>query len=330
MPKSPPRFVGFTSPEAILRSQLRTSYLAQQHQVGYWIQATDEDHEESKDYPTSSRDEGDTAAPGPEDAKIKSAMDAYLEAVGVSLLPPTAHLEALLDIYFASIQPILPILDQSIILKQYRSGKLSRTLLQTISIIISKHDDARQHLYLADSPTLLAPRIFARRLFTSVTAALALNQERDRIVGMQILAIVSLYSEGPSGAEQASINLAQAVHQAHTFGLHLIQDINKPSDRILARLFWCLWCLDKINALMNGRPLNMHDRDNAPKFVMSDDDSRTPFRVLFELSKILDRVASYYRPIMDPATTGWEDDFPGFEDVLGDYGDQFDLPTIGE
>jgi hypothetical protein len=80
---------------------------------------------------------------------------------------------------------------------------------------------------------------------------------------------------------------------------------------------------------MNGRPLIMHDRDNAMNHAISDDDDKTPFKVLFELSKIVDGITQYYRPIMDPATTGWEDDFPGFEDVLGAYGDQFDSPTIG-
>jgi hypothetical protein len=120
-------------------------------------------------------------------------------------------LGTLLDIYFTSIQPILPILDQSIFEKQYTAGKASHTLLQTICIVVSKHDQAREHLYLAGSDSLLQPRAFAQRLFRSVTTSLSLNQERDRIVVMQILAIVSLYSEGPSGAEQASITHSDCI-----------------------------------------------------------------------------------------------------------------------
>ena len=99
----------------------------------------------------------------------------------------------------------------------------------------------------------------------------------------------------------------------------------------LPNLFWCLWTLDKMHACLGGRPVLLADRDigierpdvNAKK-------SRSGFGVWFSISDLLSTVISLYRPSADDSTTGWEDGFPTFEELVGDHTlGELDFTTLG-
>jgi hypothetical protein len=205
--------------------------------------------------------------------------------------------------------------------------------MQAICIVASKHGHAAPHLMLGDDPRLLSPREFSQRLYNAVIAGLEAKLEKNRIVLIQVLALISLHSEGPDGAEQASMHLAQAIHHAHTFGLqfgHQWKNQRSDSGENLEDLFWCLWSLDKINACMNGRPLIMHDRDSSLTKLPTDPEKRSsPFGVWLQISEMLDKVIDYYRPGRSTEETGWEgDDFLGFEEMVGDGEDRLPPPIM--
>jgi hypothetical protein len=81
---------------------------------------------------------------------------------------------------------------------------------------------------------------------------------------------------------------------------------------------------------MLARPLLMHDRDNHLESPLSNPDLKhTPFGIWLQISTLLDRVTDFYRPNVDPATTGWEEGFPGFEGVIGDSGETLDPSILG-
>lgn len=266
------------------------------------------------------------------EAKVQKALEAYLEAVGVDIVPPREQQKALLQIYFDYVHPLLPIVDKNLFEGWYAKGTEPRMLLQAMCIVASKHATAANHLLLGDDPRPMGPRDFSKRLYHSVIAGIEAKLEKNRVILIQVLALISLHREGPDGAEQASMHLAQAIHHAHTFGLqfdHAWKDQKSDSQENLEDLFWCLWSLDKINACMNGRPLLMHDRDNSLTKLPTDPEKRSsPFGVWLQISEMLDKVIDYYRPGRSAEETGWESDFLGFEEMVGDGEEKLDGPIM--
>jgi hypothetical protein len=250
-------------------------------------------------------------------------------------LPSRRNQDALLDIYFAYVHPLLPLVDKDLFYEQYDHGREPRILMQAICIVASKHATAAKHLYLGNDNQPMNPREFSQRLYNAVIVGIEAKLEKNRVVLIQVLALISLHCEGPDGAEQASMHLAQAIHHAHTFGLqfgHQWKNQSSDSQGNLEDVFWCLWSLDKINACMNGRPLLMHDRDNSLRQLPSDPEKRSsPFGIWLQISEMLDKVIDYYRPGRAAEETGWEgDDFLGFEEMVGDGEDKLDGPIMSK
>jgi len=352
-PQSPPEdsqastpttnFLGYLNPEAVLREQVHSVHGERGRPpvspivptVGHWVQGQDDGRGGAMGIQSGNPPSrlNETSPQTSHEAAVQKALQAYLDAVGVSILPPREHQDALLDIYYTYVQPLLPIVDRNLFSARYSQGTEPRMLMQAICIIASKHGHAAPHLTLGEDPRVLSPREFSQRLYNAIIAGLEAKLEKNRVVLIQVLALISLHCEGPDGAEQASMHLAQAIHHAHTFGLQFDhQWKNQRSDTVenLEDLFWCLWSLDKINACVNGRPLIMHDRDNTLTKLPTDPEKRSsPFGVWLQISEMLDKVIDYYRPGRSADETGWEgDDFLGFEEMVGDGEDMLSPPIM--
>ncbi|KAF2645130.1 hypothetical protein P280DRAFT_496214 [Massarina eburnea CBS 473.64] len=337
--ETPPNFLGYLNPEAVLREHVHSERGGPSTRspvvpsIGQWIEG-EKDRMPSASQPGSATTRLDETSPiSSQEAKIQRALHQYLDAVGVSILPPRKSLDALFDLYFAYVHPLLPLVDKNLFTEQYNEQREPCILMQAICVVASKHADATSFLCLGDDPRQLGPREFSHRLYNAIIAGIEAKLEKNRVVLIQVLALISLHCEGPDGAEQASMHLAQAIHHAHTFGLqfgHQWKGQKSESQENLEDLFWCLWSLDKINACMHGRPLIMHDRDNSLTKLPTDPEKRqSPFGVWLQISEMLDRVIDYYRPGRSSEETGWEgDDFLGFEEMVGDGEDKLDGPIM--
>ncbi|KAF1920824.1 fungal-specific transcription factor domain-containing protein [Ampelomyces quisqualis] len=335
--QTPPNFLGYLNPEAVLREQVHgergnAGQSPSHPPIGQWIEERAQKPLSTQAGSTSSRI-NETGPHSTQEVKVSRALQQYLDAVGVDILPSRKSQDVLLDIYFAYVHPVLPLVDQELFLDQYHHGRESRILMQAICIVASKHADAAKVLHLDDDPQPLTPREFSQRLYNAVIIGIEAKLEKNRVVLIQVLALISLHCEGPDGAEQASMHLAQAIHHAHTFGLqfgHQWKNQSSESQGNLEDVFWCLWSLDKINACMNGRPLLMHDRDNSLRQLPSDPEKRSsPFGIWLQISEMLDKVIDYYRPGRSAEETGWEgDDFLGFEEMVGDGEDKLEGPIM--
>ncbi|KAK8157100.1 fungal-specific transcription factor domain-containing protein [Phyllosticta citrichinensis] len=322
----PSRFIGYLSPEAVMSGHIREPISGEK--IGGWVTATDE-----AEGSTTERDRNGTppnvTGQDAEESLIKSALQAYLDAVGVSTVPDAQVVDVLLAVYFEYVNPLLPVVDQKTFYDRKHSGDGSRMLLQAMCLVASRHEGIAHHLYLSNNPNLLAPREFAKKLYAAIVAGLHANLEKDRITVIQVLTLISLYSEGVDGADAASMHLVQAIHHAHTIGLQFGRQQNNEKSEAMEKLFWCLWSLDKINATIHGRPQYMHERDNQlENWTAKPERRRTPFAIWLVLAAILDRVIELYRPGCDPSITGLEDAFPGFEDIIGEIGDQLKGPIV--
>ncbi|KAH3980595.1 hypothetical protein HBI56_111240 [Parastagonospora nodorum] len=335
--QTPPNFLGYLNPEAVLREQVhgergKPAQSPSIPPIGQWIEERDQRPLSTQGGSTSSRI-NETGPHSTQEVKVSRALQQYLDAVGVDILPPRKSQDVLLDIYFSYVHPLLPLVDQELFLEQYRHGRESRILMQAICIVASKHANAKDLLVLDEDQQLLTPREFSQRLYNAVIIGIEAKLEKNRVVLIQVLALISLHCEGADGAEQASMHLAQAIHHAHTFGLqfgHQWKNQSSESQGNLEDVFWCLWSLDKINACMNGRPLLMHDRDNSLRQLPSDPEKRSsPFGIWLQISEMLDKVIDYYRPGRSAEETGWEgDDFLGFEEMVGDGEDKLEGPIM--
>lgn len=315
------RFVGDLNPESVLVSQ--SAHLGgQRHRpVGVWVGTGGESG--SKEHERRSRVASPLARNGEvsdHESDIKSHLHQYLVAVGAYHELPLPTRENLIAIYFTSIQPIIPMLEKTSLTKAYTDGTISNFLIQAICLVASKSEEAAPHLRLVESGPVMKPRPFAERIYNGLVAAMNANIEPDRVTCIRILALMSLHCEGAGGADASSMHLLQAVHHAQTAGLQIDSPDRDRENDSLSKLFWSLWSLDKLHASIGGRPIMIFDRDiGISNPTLNSNRRKAPFDIWLELSEMLAKVIDFYRPTARPDSTGWEDDFPAFEDIVGDY-----------
>lgn len=174
---------------------------------------------------------------------------------------------------------------------------------------------------------------------------MAAGLEPDRYTRIRILALMSLHCEGYEGAEAASLHLCEAIHQAQTVGLHLDRPGRKGEGDSMGLLFWGLWTLDKMHACLGGRPVILADWDigiGRPGLRSQNEiqgqgqgecqglgQGSAAFRVWLAVSELLATVISFYRPSAG-VTSGWEEGFPAFEDIVSEAGQgDMDFATLG-
>ncbi|KAJ9300087.1 transcriptional regulator family: Fungal Specific TF [Paecilomyces variotii] len=327
------RFVGDLNPEAVLLGKLDEASQVRRNRIGLWVSPSDRQDEE-RNIPSS----GTTASrslepyarsPLDKGSVFLSLHQRYLAAIESCQPLPASTQEHLVSIYFSKINSILPLLEEDLFLRDCSTGNVSVLLVRAMCLVGAKNEAARSHLRLKDTGPCLTPREFCSELYKGLASAVSLEVEADRISRIQILALLSLHCEGFEGAETASMHLCHALHQAQTVGLHLSHP-GRAVDDHLARLFWCLWSLDKLHASIGGRPILMAGRDiGIDKPSTKDSTCRSAFHVWLDTADLLASVISLYRPSLhsDPA---WEGDFPSFENVMGNgLRDGLDSATVG-
>ncbi|KAL2697621.1 hypothetical protein AAEP93_011525 [Penicillium crustosum] len=230
-------------------------------------------------------------------------------------LPPKDCEEALLEIYFRRIHPLLPLFDEDSVRNQHRAGRLPLRLVQVICLVAAKDQDAVPFLCLGPNSNPLPLEKFCRILYTDAMQNISRKAEK-KVLAIQILALLSLHEWGSTGSEECSLNLAQAIHHAQTMGLHLMRP-EQHSGTSSRGLFWCLWSLDRWNAAMNGRPLMIHDEDLSQRVDDVASTFQSPFRVWLRIADKLREVIHFYRPIMKGVDQS-ELDLPSFEDIVED------------
>ncbi|KAJ5531620.1 hypothetical protein N7527_005013 [Penicillium freii] len=228
-------------------------------------------------------------------------------------LPPKDCEEALVDIYFRRIHPLLPLFDEDSVRSQHRAGRLPLRLVQVICLIAAKDQGAVPFLCLGPNSNTLPLEKFSSILYTDAMQNVSRRPEK-KVLAIQILALLSLHEWGSTGSEDCSLNLAQAIQHAQTMGLHLLWPDQHPGTSSRG-IFWCLWSLDRWNAAMNGRPLIIHDGDKIQGVDDVVSTFQSPFRVWLRIADKLGEVIHFYRPIMKDMDQS-EVDLPSFEDIV--------------
>ncbi|GMG27677.1 unnamed protein product [Aspergillus oryzae] len=211
---------------------------------------------------------------------------------------------------------MLPLVHEEDFQVQFRNGTVSPYLLQAICLVASKEGEAEPILRLGDRAETMSPCRFSNLLYDDLCHAITMRLERQRMTLIQILALASLHASGPKSFEDASLYLAQAIHHAHTVGLHFLKCGPERHEKPLVTLFWCLWSLDRWIAAIHGRPLVIHDRDLGQQLTDVIDLFDSPFRVWLSLASIMGEVMVVYRPTLDAPVDENKPEIPRFEELI--------------
>ncbi|CAI7601642.1 unnamed protein product [Penicillium discolor] len=329
------RFVGDLNPESLIRERLDESTGSPlRDRIGLWINSPAAQKAKPRSVQRGQVIAEEYAANPPTQRAIDGQTIAsvlhqrFIAGMQACEQLPLATCQSLSAIYFSKVNHIIPIVDQEFCQAQ-SEGSASVFLEKAICLAAAKTRAASPHLRLVPDGPILPSRQFCSEIYKGLVVAMNAELEPDRLTRIRVLALMSLHCEGLEGAEAASSHLCQAIHQAQTVGLHLGRP-NQTSTDSLTKLFWCLWTLDKMHASIGGRPVLLADRDiGIVKPNVSAQTSRGAFEVWLAVSDLLATVISFYRPSAE-TTSGWEEGFPAFEDIVGeDTQGDLDFATLG-
>ncbi|KAF2478844.1 fungal-specific transcription factor domain-containing protein [Neohortaea acidophila] len=261
------------------------------------------------------------------DRKEWEALTSPAEAVSQRTQKPhPTVIPPLIEIYFTKIHPILPLLSEQDFRREWKNNTAPEILINAMCLVAAKDTSAVPHLKLTDSAnssstsTTVSARRFSNTLHHTITKALKSTPPTNKITLIRILALTSLHTQGPDGQEEASMHIAQAMHHAQTLGLHLAITGSVGKEAEMKRLFWCLWAMDRTNAVTNSRPVIMGDRDIAIEDFPPGSSGFPAFEAWLRVAQLLNKVIDFYRPTSDTDATGWEGDYPGLEEIIDEVG----------
>lgn len=238
-------------------------------------------------------------------------------------------LSALVNLYFADINPIIPVLNEHEFRISLSRNSIPAPLIHVVCLLAAKHQAAAPYMKLLPiTEGAVSVRTFCSRLYESIASAVSGKTTIKKITLVRILGLLSLHHEGRDGAEESSLHIAQAVHHAQTLGIHL----DRPSDEgsEMKRLWWCLWTLDRLNSVINSRPCVANDVDIAVDHLTPGESGSVAFDMWFRISKMLSIAVGLYRPSNPPDRTEVDLECYGFEQLVDDtQGWSLPLSTLG-
>ncbi|KAL4864772.1 hypothetical protein BDV12DRAFT_188663 [Aspergillus spectabilis] len=173
----------------------------------------------------------------------------YLEEAGAFLDLPRSTTDALLSISNAVLDDLASVVDGATVLRDYSNGKCSPYLVRALCLVICKTKQAAPFLHSA--VTLLA----------GLDAALKADLGPDRLVKVQILALVHLHNHGSAGVKRPSNYLSQAICEAWSISLHGMAP-PKPDQDQCDCLWWTLRNFDRVNTpIARSGPFMIDDTD---------------------------------------------------------------------
>jgi hypothetical protein len=144
---------------------------------------------------------------------------------------------------------------------------------------------------------------------------MALGLVADKIVRIPVLALLSHFSDSPDNEDVASQYLSQAMQHAISLGLHIERHYQTDAENYSITLFCSLWALDRMNAAFGGRPVMMHAIDIGRDLKQCFQAQKPAFRLLLEVTLLLDKVIGLYRPSFGEEAERLELEFPSFEEI---------------
>lgn len=193
--------------------------------------------------------------------ELSDSHQRYLDEAGAFLELPRTTTDALLAIYISTLNDLTPLLDGAAAFRDHSNGTCSTYLVRAICLVACKTKQAAPFLRCTDDGPVLQPLKFASRLLAGLDAAIKADLEPDRVVKIQVLALMHLHNDGLSGTDRSSNHLSHALCEAWSLSLHWNIPGN-PDQEQCDFLWWSLRNLDRLNKpVMAAAPFIVNDTD---------------------------------------------------------------------
>ncbi|KAJ5722269.1 hypothetical protein N7488_000304 [Penicillium malachiteum] len=161
----------------------------------------------------------------------------------------------------------------------------------------------------------MKPPEFAKTLYNGLDVAMRMDLEQDRLVRIQILALMSQYHDGRGAVREASARLSQAIHDSWV--LTLQYDIPVHRDRAQCRyIWWTLRALDRLNTCLHGCPPMIADRDTQTPPPLPSQGYRSDVALIaYKMGDLQDDVIETYRPNSEKLGRISLQDFPSLRHI---------------
>lgn len=261
---------------------------------------------------------------------IQKVLMPVLEEEILSTLPPQENFLALSQIYFDRCHPVFPIIDKVGFHRLKPTDPSCIILQQGICLAASRNFAAKEHLLLQRSQYPIGYKEFGDRIFASMRLSVETGLVTDKIVLIQALSLMCQFSNGPDSGDLSSQLCGRAIHHGQSIGLHLKGQHGNEDDIYGITLLCCVWALDRMTAAFNGKPVLMHERDFGMDILEGFGQQEPCFRLLLQVTMLLDKVIELYRPSSNLIYSELEVEFPAFEEmVAGCYASQIVTPVLG-
>ena len=256
----------------------------------------------------------------------------YLQEEGAFTALPKTTTDGLLPLYNSTLDDLAPITDGASVFRDHSNGQASIHLVKAMCLVACKTKQAAPFLRLTDSGPLLEPLEFASKLLAGLDAAIKADLEPDRIVKIQILALMHLHNDGLAGIDRASSCLSQAICEAWSMCIHLKTPGN-PNDEECKYLWWSLRNFDRLGKpIMAAGPFFIDDADiGVDRIAPSKDSYRSQvMAVSLRLGDLMTTATRAYKAGSTTAVDGcWE--FPSLSELTGGSNfDQFHMSHRGK
>jgi hypothetical protein len=191
---------------------------------------------------------------------------------GAFLLPPRALCDELVEAFFTWVAPVVPVINRSRFMRQYRDPKNppSLLLLQAVLLAGSRVCNNAQLMDSSGSTTPAAMTFYKR-----AKALYDANFEDDRVTIVQALILMGWYWEGPEDVTKNVFYWTRvAIVVAQGSGMHRSVEgsqLTRSDKRLWKRIWWTLYSRDRSVAVALGRPVAIDPEDSDVEMVSEDD-----------------------------------------------------------
>ncbi|PHH77402.1 hypothetical protein CDD83_4126 [Cordyceps sp. RAO-2017] len=191
---------------------------------------------------------------------------------GAFLLPPRSLCDELIDAYFNWVHPIVPVINRTRFMRQYRDSKNPPSLLLLQAVLLAgSRVCTNAQLMDANGSTTPAALTFYKRAKALYDA----NYEDDRVTIVQSLLLLGWYWEGPEDVTKNVFYWSRvATIVAQGSGMHRSVEqsqLSKSDKRLWKRIWWTLFTRDRSVAVALGRPIHINLDDSDVEMLTEDD-----------------------------------------------------------
>ncbi|KAK7178451.1 fungal specific transcription factor domain-containing protein [Paraphaeosphaeria sporulosa] len=191
---------------------------------------------------------------------------------GAFLLPPRALCDGLVDAFFKWVAPVVPVINRSRFMRQYRDTKNPPSLLLLQAILLAgSRVCTNPQLMDANGSTTPAAMTFYKR----AKALFDANYEDDRVTIVQSTILMGWYWEGPEDVTKNVFYWSRVgIVVAQGSGMHRSVEgsqLSKSDKRLWKRIWWSLFSRDRSVAVALGRPVAINPEDSDVEMITEDD-----------------------------------------------------------